>query len=1217
MDVCTIIAKNYLGHARVLARSLAEHEPDVGFKVLIIDGLEGYIDPEAEPFQVVTPDQLDIDGFARMAAIYNVLELSTAVKPWLLRWMLAHDLEGGAVYLDPDMRVYAPLTEMFQAVRDHGLVLNPHNTEAMPRDGHKPNEQDILIAGVYNLGFIGIGSGDFADTLLDWWGERLEQDCIVDPTRGFFVDQRWIDLVPGMAESFHVLRDAGFNVAYWNLATREVSERDNAWYVKGDVPLRLFHFSGFDAERPHLLSKHQDRIRLGDHPDLARLCSTYAEELIANGARDVADWPYTYDMSASGLPLDRVVRRLYRDLMIDGFDASLFDTDGEAAFAEAAMAPARLGGEFGVTRYLSVLYTLRGDLQSVFPDLGDPADARGFLDWAHVSGRTEVPIPERLLPPRPEVVSAPEDGTRPSSAPKSAPVKKAAAPPPEPGVNVVGYLNSELGVGEVARQVIEALDAVGVPALPVGLEAPRSRQGHAFAHVGASRDDYPVNLVCVNADMLPALAAHVGDAFFEGRHTIGLWWWEASVFPERFHGAFEHVDEVWAGSRFVAQALAAVAPVPVVHMPMPVTLPPVRVPERAAAGLPDGFLFLLLYDFSSVFERKNPLGLLEAFLRAFPDPAEGARLVLKSINAEHHPHQHERLRVAAAGHPHVHLLDFYVSAEEKNGLIAACDCYASLHRSEGFGITMAEAMLLGKPALATGYSGNVDFMSPENSYLVDYEMAPIGPGHDPYPAEAEWAEPSLDHAAQLMREVFEDRDEARRRGETGAADIRRVHSPVASGQAMARRLSKIHAGLLLRPVFDPTAHARREAAAAQELVKAGTTAPAPGRLGGLRRAPRSALLRLMKPHTAYAQQVDRGVTDALMHLGHAVESLEGQTAELARRQRDSLAVVLRELRKMQRRLSSLEAQAAGARLDDLASQVDALRAAVAEHGRTLGGVGLTGPPEADGGLEEYPAAPAGEPWTHEYNAAHRQYVARELEDAELLARFREREPLPEGLGAGFDERVVEFPWLAARRLGGRVLDAGSTLNHLHVLARLRPRVDDLHIVTLAPEAEAFPQLGVSYLFADLRELPLDDGVYDRVLSISTLEHVGTDTSYFGGETRVAEDPQRELLAAVAELRRVLRPGGDCYITVPVGRGERFEWVRSLTPAQADEIAEAFGPETSEVEYFRYADGAWRRSDRDGVADARYRDHFTSNGVGPDGIVAAGAVACLHLVKPGG
>jgi glycosyltransferase involved in cell wall biosynthesis/SAM-dependent methyltransferase len=1009
-----------------------------------------------------------------------------------------------------------------------------------------------------------------------------------------------------MADDFYLLRDPGFNVAYWNLATRPVSERDGTWYVKGDVPLKLFHFSGFDAAKPHLLSKHQDRIRLIDEPDLATLCEGYAAELIEHGVDEVSDWPYTYDSSASGIPLDRLNRRVYRDLMADGFDESLLEIGGEAAYAEAASAPAAVGGEYGVTRYLSTLWTLRGDLKQRFPDLADPAMGRGYVEWAHTIGRHEVPIPEELLPPRPDLVArsndhAPAEAAAPPSPDLSPPLASEPAPATAAafGVNVVGYLNSELGVGEVARQVIDALDAVNVPTLPVGLTAPGSRQGHRFAHVGATPDDFPVNLVCVNADMLPGLAAQMDPSFFERRHTIGLWWWEASVFPERWRSSFDRVDELWAGSEFVAETLAAVSPVPVVHMPMPVSLPPVITPERAAVGIPDGFVFLLLYDFNSVLARKNPLGLLEAFLRAFPDPAEGARLVLKSINADRHPDEHDQVRLAAEGHPHVHLLDFYVSPQDKNGMIAAADCYASLHRAEGFGITIAEAMLLGKPVVATAYSGNLDFMRPENSYLVDFALSPIGPGHDPYPPEAEWAEPDLDHAAKLLREVFDEQEEARRRGETAAADIRRAHSPYASGQAMASRLERIR-GTIPVGDFDPTRLARREAAAAQELVQAGQTPPAS--TSRLRRAPRAALLRAIKPHTSYAQQVDRGVVDALMHLGHAVASLEGRVDARATRERDTGAMVLGELRNIDRRFDALERER---------RQVDALRTTVADHERKMIGVGLSGP-EEDGTA---PEGFEGEPWSEAYNDAHRRYVAHELDDAELLARFREGADLPYGLGHGLDERVVEFPWLAAQRLGGRVLDAGSTLNHLHVLKRLRPRTDELHIATLAPEERSFPGLGVSYLYTDLRDLPLADATYDRVLSISTLEHVGTDTTYYGGDTKVAEDPQRELLAAVAELRRVLRPSGDCYITVPVGRGERFAWVRSLTPAQLDEIVAAFAPASSSIDYFRYAGGAWRRTDRDGVVDARYRDHFTSGGVGADGVVAAEAVACLHLIKP--
>jgi SAM-dependent methyltransferase len=235
----------------------------------------------------------------------------------------------------------------------------------------------------------------------------------------------------------------------------------------------------------------------------------------------------------------------------------------------------------------------------------------------------------------------------------------------------------------------------------------------------------------------------------------------------------------------------------------------------------------------------------------------------------------------------------------------------------------------------------------------------------------------------------------------------------------------------------------------------------------------------------------------------------------------------------------------------------------------------------------------------------------------VLDVFRSGSELPKGFGVGFDERVIEFPWLAAHRLGGRVLDAGSTLNHFHVLSRLRLRMDDLHIVTLAPEGHAFPELNVSYLFADLRALPIADGHYDRVLSISTLEHVGMDNSYYGTSGGSAPDPQHELLKAVRELRRVLRPGGDCYITVPAGSGERFDWVRTLTAEEIGQIVEEFAPEYHRVDYYRHGADGWQASDADAVGDAFYRDHFTSGPVKAERVVAAQAVACLHLVKPAG
>jgi SAM-dependent methyltransferase len=197
-----------------------------------------------------------------------------------------------------------------------------------------------------------------------------------------------------------------------------------------------------------------------------------------------------------------------------------------------------------------------------------------------------------------------------------------------------------------------------------------------------------------------------------------------------------------------------------------------------------------------------------------------------------------------------------------------------------------------------------------------------------------------------------------------------------------------------------------------------------------------------------------------------------------------------------------------------------------------------------------------------------------------------------------------------------VLDAGSSLNHLHVLRRLRQRMDELHILTLAPEEESFPELGISYVYADLRELPFRDATYDRIVCISTLDHVGMDNQRFGSDVATAEDPQHDSIRAIEELRRVLRPGGDLYLTVPVGRGDRFDWVRSFTFEELDELVDAFGAEDVRASCFHH-DGhrGWRRAAREEVASARYRDHLSSGPVGPDRVAAAEAVACVHLVRP--
>jgi SAM-dependent methyltransferase len=252
------------------------------------------------------------------------------------------------------------------------------------------------------------------------------------------------------------------------------------------------------------------------------------------------------------------------------------------------------------------------------------------------------------------------------------------------------------------------------------------------------------------------------------------------------------------------------------------------------------------------------------------------------------------------------------------------------------------------------------------------------------------------------------------------------------------------------------------------------------------------------------------------------------------------------------------------------------------------------------------------PWTDDYGLRHEAFVAEALDSTELIATFGRRGHLPRGYGLGFDERVVEFPWTLAARPRGRTLDAGSTLNHDHVLDRFLPGLQSLTITTLAPEERSFPEKGVSYVFADLRELPFRDAWFDTVISLSTLEHVGMDNSVFGVPAEPSPEPDRELQRALAELRRVLRPGGRLLATVPYGLREDHGWFRQLDEEQLERMIAAFRPRDRALGVFRYGAHGWQRSNLRAAADARYQDYRLGAGPAEDLATAARAVACVRL-----
>ena len=345
------------------------------------------------------------------------------------------------------------------------------------------------------------------------------------------------------------------------------------------------------------------------------------------------------------------------------------------------------------------------------------------------------------------------------------------------GVNLVGSLGTGDGAGQVVRQLSRALDVAGIEQALISEREP------------PPDPPFDCTLLCLNPDRMPAFAARAGPGFFAGRRTAGLWCWEADLFPAGLAWAFDYVDEVWTYSEFIRAALAPLASVPVERFTMPIDPEPPSRTDPAALGLPQGFVFLFVFECLSA-ARKNPLGLVEAFASGFA-PGDGAQLVLKTWNCERNPGAADELRRAAAAHRHVHLIDRPLPEGEKNGLIAASDCYVSLHRSEGLGLTIAEAMFFGLPVIATGWSGSLELTDERNSYLVDYRLRPVGREAWPYRPIGHWAEPDLDHAAKLMREVFDDPEEAAARGRRAGEELRSGHSPEATARGLAERVDEL------------------------------------------------------------------------------------------------------------------------------------------------------------------------------------------------------------------------------------------------------------------------------------------------------------------------------------------------------------------------------------------------------------------------------------------
>lgn len=375
----TIATRSYLPQVRVLMRSLARQHPEATRLLLLVDdAVPAELGAADDPWVTVPVDELGLEGLDDMALRYDVLELCTAVKPFFFQWLLGAPDVRRMVYLDPDIQCHAPLDEALDALdRGHSAVLTPHITEPLP-PAAVPDDHVLLRSGSFNLGFAAFGRSTEAQRFLAWWAGKLRTQCLSDFAANLFTDQRWCDFAPSFLPGLHVWRHPGANLAYWNLATRQLEGAGDGWSVNGQ-PLIFIHFSGLDPTRPDRFSRYQEGGTWDAQPGLAALTVAYADELLRAGWRQARGVTCRF-AQIDGVPWVALLRRQYRQHHGQPGAGNRAEALERAQVALCTPRP-----DNPLSDLMRLLHGCDADLQKHF-DLESPAGRSGYEGWFWSTG---------------------------------------------------------------------------------------------------------------------------------------------------------------------------------------------------------------------------------------------------------------------------------------------------------------------------------------------------------------------------------------------------------------------------------------------------------------------------------------------------------------------------------------------------------------------------------------------------------------------------------------------------------------------------------------------------------------------------------------------------------------------------------------------------------------------------------------------------------------
>jgi glycosyltransferase involved in cell wall biosynthesis len=781
--IVTICSNNYFPYARVLFSSIHRYHPEAELFLCLAD-IKSEIEFGIDGVEIIEAKDLEIPDFWDFAFRYDIMEFNTAVKPFVIRTLLEKRNFDRVIYLDPDIELFAPMTPVIEALETGAnFVITPHLT-APAETEYYPNDIAIMKCGIYNLGFFAASNSEETLNFLRWWGRRLRFYCINQQDEGIFVDQKFIDLLPSFSDRVKILRDTNLNVAYWNLWQRNLNKTVDEWEVDGK-PLLFFHFSGIDSNNPDRLSKHTSRFRKDLEPPLQSLIARYIAQLKYFRLKEIHELSYGYGSFEGGIPITDLMRHCYRNLEEIWLD-NPFKTFHR--FLNEPYWRGSAKGLYPLTNLMYYFYSREVNLQKLF-NLDVPEGRRNYTKW-FVQNAAEYGIDGYFISPILDRLAEQSSGPR-SFSPAS------PTEPDDSDICVIGYLTAEMGVGQAGRSVLKSFATTDarVRGFNVSVNVTARQSDRSVESLLSSVLDSRVQIYSVNADQLAVVAETVAPLCERSpRYRINMPFWELCRFPPDWIASYRGFDEIWAPTRFIQASVQGTLDLPVVWMPPAVAITDFEPVDRSRFNLPAGvFLFLFNFDFSSYSTRKNPMAAIEAYRLAFRHHPLNVptALAIKTMGCDVDGKNLERLLKMTEEEPDIIIIDEQMNYSDVLALMNCCDCYVSLHRSEGFGYTLAEAMLLGKPVIATDYSGTRDFIDRTNAYPVKYRLKPLEKNDYPFGEGQKWADPDLEHAAWLMRRAIEDEAETRKIALAGQSKIQNTYSTDVVGRRYLDRLRKI------------------------------------------------------------------------------------------------------------------------------------------------------------------------------------------------------------------------------------------------------------------------------------------------------------------------------------------------------------------------------------------------------------------------------------------